>query len=125
MRSTNGNDVVGSKYTDYFVTFNSQDDGSSSFITLKQIAAEDKSGKSAVSYITGHGQGFTVFAKMEINDKDNNESYLSVEIYTGTKTEEGIDNFYNALILINNHGKVIGEGRMFRDGDNIALKVRF
>lgn len=131
IRTTNEDDEIGEKHTDYFLTFVSPDEGSASFRTITSNSIDQKSGNGPESYIVGDGAAFTVFTKMETSNESSNDSFITIEVYTGGIYDDGISNLYSASVMLddkgdpNDHYMENGAGRVFMDGDGDSQKVGF
>ncbi|MCB0806242.1 MAG: hypothetical protein KDC05_10625 [Bacteroidales bacterium] len=131
MRSTVENDNIGENFPDYFLSFKSPNEGSNSFKTTTVCEPFELDGTADISFIQGSENAFSVFTVMETTDQINNDSFISVEVYTGHLTDEGIQYLTNASIMLNDHGDPndhyieINEGRMFKDGNNFSDKSGF
>ena len=71
----------------------------------------------------------SVFSKIFSYDSEENDSSLVAKIYSGTISEEGIINYYDCLVMVddfgdpNDHYISIGDARIFYDSDSIAEKT--
>lgn len=74
------------------------------------------------SYIIGEGNNFTVFGPQESTYPEG--TVLSMNVFSGTLTEDGIANAYYALIMLDNAGNPglipNDTGRSFEDGDQFS-----
>lgn len=74
------------------------------------------------SYIIGEGNSFTVFGPQESTYPEG--TVLSMNVFSGTLTEDGIANAYYALIMLDNAGDPSlipnDTGRSFEDGDQFS-----
>ncbi|MEM9829610.1 MAG: hypothetical protein AAF944_03180 [Bacteroidota bacterium] len=100
--------------------------------TLKlevDIEEADNEGTGFGSFISGEGNNFTVFVRIDRTDSDDH-TLLSAEVISGTLTENGIVNLHNSLFMIEDNGdpnnRYIenGHGRLLRDQDGFSEKIR-
>lgn len=74
------------------------------------------------SYIIGEGNSFTVFGPQESTYPEG--TVLSMNVFSGTLTEDGIADAYYALIMLDNAGNSglipNDTGRSFEDGDQFS-----
>lgn len=74
------------------------------------------------SYIIGEGNNFTVFGPQESTYPEG--TVLSMNVFSGTLTSDGIANAYYALIMLDNAGNsgliANDTGRSFEDGDQFS-----
>lgn len=74
------------------------------------------------SFIIGEGNNFTVFGPQESIHAEG--TVLSMNVFSGTLTEDGIANAYYALIMLDNAGNSglipNDTGRSFEDGDQFS-----
>lgn len=79
------------------------------------------------SYIIGEGNNFTVFGPQESQYTEG--TVLSMNVFSGTLTPNGIENAFYALIMIDNAGvsSLIenGTGRSFEDGDQFSESLEW
>jgi hypothetical protein len=74
------------------------------------------------SYIVGEGNNFTVFGPQESSYPEG--TVLSMNVFSGTLTEDGIADAFYALIMLDNAGNSglipNDTGRSFEDGDQFS-----
>ncbi len=86
------------------------------------------------AFISGYGNDFTAFVILEGESyrSDGDTSYSrTLEVVSGTITQEGIMNFQMALMMLDDYGDEfdhyipVNSGRVFEDGDSIAYRDGF
>ena len=86
-------------------------------------------GEGYESFISGSGENFTIYVKIE-QVEDDGLNTLTTEVFSGTLSPNGIINITNAFFMIDDMGDpqgdmiANGEGRLFVDGDGFSNKVR-
>ncbi len=78
------------------------------------------------SYITGSGNLFTAFFK--VNEDNNGIAAQLLYAFSGEITENGISNIRNALFMLDNFGNIPpfienNTGRVFKDSDGMADRL--
>lgn len=78
------------------------------------------------SYITGSGNLFTAFFK--VNEDNNGIPAQLLYVFSGEITENGISNIRNALFMLDNYGNSStymdnNTGRVFKDSDDMADRI--
>lgn len=118
--SSNFPDNNSSTYADKFVRFF---DFNPNKLTLKVSQEQGGSkGKGFGSFISGEGDSFTVYVKIE-NEDDRGVEYITTQVYSGIVTENGITDMTSSVFMIddagdpNNEYIENGQGRTFIDGD--------
>lgn len=118
-------DVLGTVYSDFEMTFANQ---SNSDLSLDfQGLAGNSTIESVESYVSGSGNNFSVFLKVE----STSEGHTSILAYafSGTLASEGILNYQFILIMLDDRGDLNdtlienNTGRLFVDGDELCSKI--
>ncbi len=97
-------------------------------LTLNFNANDGGSIEGIESYISGSGNNFSIFLKVE-NTTPDNHTWIGAYAYSGTLTSEGFTNFQFALIMLddlgdpNNNLIENNSGRLFIDEDGLVEKV--
>jgi len=107
-----------------FSEFNAKD------LTLKVSIAEGNLlvGVGYGSFISGEGNNFTVYVKVDAEDKQGHK-LLQTEVYSGTLEPGGIRNLQRSLFMIDdkgdpNHDYIEnGQGRLIIDQDGFSEKL--
>jgi len=126
--SSNFNDgsQPGKKFADKHIEFKNLDRS-----TLKlevDVSQGSNTGEGFGSFISGEGNDFTVFVRVDRTDEDGH-TILSAEVYSGTLTDNGILNMYSSFFMVDDNGdpnndKIEnGEGRLFEDQDGFSEKI--
>lgn len=121
--STRENDVIGKNYLKIRVKFSNQNNSELSLLVNINEGDGSTLGEAYGSFIVGEGADFTVFTKIMTYNKQYNDSSLVTEIFSGTLTENGIENEFHTLVLLDdfgdpyNHYIEIGDARLFYDED--------
>ena len=119
-------DSIGHRFDDLHIKFYNQNNKN---LTIKIDYQQDKSesGHGIGSFIVGTDNQFTIFSK--IDGVNWGKKSVSVQIYSGTITEEGIEDYYNALFMIDDKGDAKnilienGQGRVFYDSDGMSKSI--
>jgi len=80
------------------------------------------------SFIAGHDNAFSVFAKMVGSDEYGNQ-YEMVSVFSGELVNGGIRNWQEASIMVDDHGDPRniwienGQGRLWIDGDGFSERI--
>jgi hypothetical protein len=80
------------------------------------------------SFISGEGNNFTVFVKVESTDSNGHE-VLHADVYSGTLEPTGIRNLQRSFFMINDYGDPNseyienGQGRLAKDDDGFSEKI--
>lgn len=80
------------------------------------------------SFISGEGDNFTVYVKVEAEDSKGHE-LLQTEVYSGTLEAGGIRNLQRSLFMVDDRGDPNGEyiengqGRLAEDEDKFSEKI--
>lgn len=123
LKSNISNDGLepGRRFNDLYLRFSNQDmdDYTVDFATIHP-GGNPYIGKN--SLIIGNGNSFSIFGPTE--SESEGETILSVEIFSGTVTDEGISSPYSGFIMVDNGGLSSlvdnGTGRSFEDGNGHA-----
>ncbi len=98
-------------------------------LTLKVTIAEGGlQGVGYGSFISGNGNNFTVYVKVEAKDLSGHE-LLQTEVYSGTLEPGGIRNLQRSLFMVDDHGDPNdeyignGQGRLAKDSDGFSEKI--
>jgi hypothetical protein len=119
----NDNTRPGNVFNDFYLIFSEQNNAKMSIkVERVQIATGDGTG----SYIVGDGNKFTVFSRMK-KDNGKGHKYKTVDIFSGTITDEGIKDFYHSNLMIEGGGEggliKNGQGRVAYDSDGMAERI--
>ena len=112
-------DYPGKSFADYAIQFYDQNNDSLSVKVSYVNGPEEGSGLGA--FISGSGNKFSVFVK--VNSTYNNTNAQMLHIISGTVTDSGIKDLYFANFMLNNYGNEYGywieqgEGRVIYDSD--------
>lgn len=121
-------DVIGSTFADVKVKLTDQNN-SNFGITLFGKLLLGNNDTSIVTAISGSGNDFTVYGKVKASANATNYAIFAV-IISGTLSADGIVNYQDALINIDNsNGGTYfipeGSGRLIKDGNNLASNTSF
>jgi len=115
---------------DYTYTFSEQDNAAFTILVeeLNNVTGTVGNGNGEVqgAAISGHGNFFSVFAKIHTDYPDGAKSDM-ISVISGELIENGIKNFQYALIMDDNYGNAKkylmanGQGRLWAVEDGIAL----
>lgn len=126
--STVNGDVIGSTFADVKVKLTEQNNTDFAIKLFgKKLLGENDT--SIVTAISGSGNNFTVYGKVKANATPTNYAIFAIVI-SGTLSADGIVNYQDALINIDNTygvGYFIpeGSGRLIKDGNNVASTTTF
>ena len=129
--SSNFDDIwnPGHVFNDQYIEFINLDQNTLK-LEVKIISGTGGStGEGFGSFISGEGNDFTVFVRVDRTDEDGHTS-LTTEVYSGTLTDNGILNMYGSLFMVDDNGDPNndllenGNGRLFYDSDGFSEKVR-
>ena len=97
-------------------------------LTLKVSIDQGSAGGDGLgSFISGQGNNFTIYVRLE--REVNGAKTLQTRVYSGTLTDGGISNLYESLFMIDDGGDPngtlisVGQGRLFEDGDGFSPKI--
>ena len=94
-------------------------------VTLKEGGL---TGEGFGSFISGQGDNFTVYVKVDATDARGHE-LLQTEIYSGTLEANGIRNLQRSLFMVDDKGDPNneyidnGQGRLAKDEDGFSEKI--
>ena len=99
-------------------------------LTLKVTVSEGSAstGEGYGSFITGSGNNFTVYVKVESTDAEGH-TVLHADVYSGTVEAGGIRNLQRSYFMIDDNGDPndryieIGNGRLAEDQDGFSQKI--
>lgn len=111
----------GDQFNDFYLRFSNQDMENYT-IDFDHTHPGSTPYFGAGSFIIGNGNDFSIFGSSESERQEG--TILSVEIFSGTITSEGISSPYSGFIMVDNGGidGIVpnGTGRSFEDGDELA-----
>lgn len=121
-------DIIGNTFADVKVKLTDQNN-SNFGITLFGKLLLGNNDTSIVTAISGSGNDFTVYGKVKASANATNYAIFAV-IISGTLSADGIINYQDALINIDNsNGGTYfipeGTGRLIKDGNNLASNTSF
>jgi hypothetical protein len=128
LMSSNFDDLFspGFVFADYFVEFYDFDPNTLTIrVNTKQL---DQNGIGYGGFVSGQGNNFTVYVKVESTDSDGH-TVLITEVLSGALEAGGIRNLQHSVFMVDDRGdpqiKYIenGEGRLFADGDQFSEKI--
>ena len=121
----NDPDFPGHLFVDTEIEFS---DFNPSDLTIKVTVKEGPLlGKGFGSFISGEGNNFTVYVKVENVDASGHQ-LLQTEVYSGTLEPGGIRNLQRSLFMVDDHGDPNneyienGHGRLAEDQDGFSEK---
>lgn len=131
-KTTVPNDVsIGTRFVDGRYRFSNQDNTKlTATVDYKGInfnngqVIDESTGKTA--FLSGTGNCFTLFVIVEGKYTQSSTRYRTLEVYSGEKTAQGINNFQNALLMLDDYGDPNNElipvntGRAFKDNDGFS-----
>jgi hypothetical protein len=98
-------------------------------LTLKVNIEQGGSGGDGLgSFISGQGNDFTIYVRLE--REVGGTKTLQTRVYSGTLVNGGISNLFESLFMIDDGGDPnnnlidVGHGRLFEDGDGFSEKIR-
>jgi len=115
---------IGYKFADYYFTFSNQDNQKLTVDVEYYTPSTGTTGKGKAFFI-GHGNTFTIFGKIIQKDVHGHLSAM-IDSYSGTITSEGIKDFHNLFVMVDNGGNPDGnliengQGRLIYDSDGIS-----
>ncbi len=121
--STVAGDIIGNTFADVKVKLTEQNNTNFG-ITLYGKMLLGNNDTSIVTAISGNGNDFTVYGKVKASVNSTTYAIFAV-IISGTLSADGIVNYQDALINIDNSRGVgyfipEGTGRLIKDGNNLA-----
>lgn len=121
----------GTRFVDYRFRFKNQDATKlTAEVDFKGInynngqVVDEANGKTA--FLSGNGNCFTLFVIVEGTFPQNGTRYRTLDVYSGEKTAQGVSNFQNALLMLNDYGDPnndlipVNSGRAFKDNDGFS-----
>lgn len=98
-------------------------------LTIKVTITEGfLTGEGYGSFISGSGNNFTVYVKVDAVDGSGHR-LLQTEVYSGTLEPNGIRNLQRSLFMVDDHGDpndeyiANGQGRLAEDQDGFSEKI--
>jgi hypothetical protein len=125
LNSNRPTDQIGAIYADYYVNFSEQNNTNLKVSVDYKNGNEDGTGLGG--FIVGDNNNFSVFSELTVVVFA--DTAFSLNLISGTITENGIDNFHLALFMLDNLGNPSGyyindgEGRVFQDSDGFSEKI--
>jgi len=128
LMSSNFDDLYfpGVVFADYFVEFYDFDPNTLTIrVNTEQL---DHKGIGYGGFVSGQGNNFTVYVKVESKDSDGH-TVLITEVYSGELETNGIRNIQHSVFMVDDRGdpkdKYIenGQGRLFEDSDRFSEKL--
>lgn len=131
---------VGHQFADYRLHFHDQKNDELSIkldteglITSLSDTTVFTSATGNGGFLSGFGNEFSVFIISEgeeyLNNRQDTARYRSLDLYSGEISAEGIINYKQALLLLEDYGDEFNEyipvntGRIFHDGDSLAHRL--
>ncbi|NOQ91397.1 MAG: hypothetical protein GQ552_01615 [Flavobacteriaceae bacterium] len=116
-------DILGYKFPDLYLKLHNQDNN---LLTIKiDYLNGNSTGKGIGSFIVGKFSSFSIFS--EIITIYEGKTSNQIFVFSGTIAEDGIENLYVALFMIDNNGNsnIIsnGSGRVFYDSSGFSETV--
>ena len=121
-------DVIGNTFADVKVKLTDQNNADFGIKLFgKKLLGENDT--SITTAISGSGNNFTVYGKVKANANATNFAIFAI-IISGTISADGIVNYQDALINIDNSNGATffipeGNGRLIKDGNNLASTTTF
>lgn len=95
-------DDVGDTFTNTILSFSEQNNKN---LTLKIGKSHGGTeGETIGGFISGEGSDFSIFAEIVMHREQQKDSCLLAQVFSGTITNEGIIDFYESLVMLNNYG---------------------
>ena len=118
-------DPIGNRFDDYLIKFYGQDNQKLTIQTKYKSVSASNTGHGGGSFIVGTDNKFTIFSK--VDDITRGHQSVVVDVWSGTITNNGIEDLYLAVFVIDNKGGggvVIGngQGRVVYDSDGVSEK---
>lgn len=126
--SSNFDDLFspGFLFADYFVEFYDFDPNNLTIrVNTEQL---DQKGIGYGGFVSGQGNNFTVYVKVESKDADGH-TVLITQVYSGALEANGIRNLQLSVFMVDDRGDPNGEyiengqGRLFEDSDRFSEKT--
>jgi hypothetical protein len=116
----------GYQFNDAIIEFSDFDPNT---LTLKVSFTESStSGEGKGSFISGQGNNFTVYVRIDTKDSQGHE-FLQTDVYSGTLEPGGIRNLQRSVFMVDDKGDPNddyienGQGRLVRDGDGFSERL--
>jgi hypothetical protein len=117
----------GDRFVDAIIEFY---DYNPSDLTLKVRIEEigESTGEGFGSFISGNGNNFTVYVKVETEDTQGHK-FLQTDVYSGTLESGGIRDLQRSGFMVDDKGDPNneyienGQGRLAEDGDGFSEKI--
>ncbi len=125
INSNRSGDYIGSIYSDYYVKFSNQNNEDLT-INMDYVNGPEN-GTGIGGFIVGDNGAFSVFSELTVVAYSDTAYILN--LISGKIKEEGIEDFYLALLMLDNlgnpHGYFINDedGRVFMDDDGMADEI--
>lgn len=126
LASNIASDPIGQRFADLHIDFHKQNNKKLT-IKINYQSSRTSSGYGIGSFIVGQDNKFTIFSR--IDDLTEGQKSISVQVYSGIITDDGIEDYYQALFMVDDKGdsKNIlidnGDGRVGYDNDGVSEKV--
>lgn len=119
--------LPGHAFLDATIGFSQYNPGN---LTLKVTVSEGSasSGEGSGSFVSGSGNNFTVYVKVESTDAEGN-TVIHADVYSGTLEAGGIRNLQRSYFMIDDNGDPndryieVGNGRLAEDQDGFSEKI--
>jgi len=125
INSNRDNDNIGSIYADYYVKFSEQNNEKLTISMDYENGPEVGTGIGG--FIVGDDGSFSVFSKLTVVVYSDTAYILN--LISGKLVDNGIQDYYLALLMLDNQGNPNGyyinngDGRVFKDDDGLADKI--
>jgi len=132
LNSTRSDDKIGQIYTDIYLNFTEQNKSKLTINVNEEYSSNtgtSGSGTGTGSFIVGNDKYFSVFTKIKMYSTQYNDSTLLARIYSGELSDNGIINYTDCLVMVDDYGDPnnqyieIGDTRVFYDSDSIAERI--
>lgn len=132
LASSRDDDQIGTRYGDMHVKFHNQNNKKLEIVVSFNQSNQSNQfnhvlGDGIDSFIVGNGNKFTIFSR--IDGISNGQKYTSVQVYSGTSTDNGITDYYEGFFMVDNKGNKgnllinNGDGRVFYDSDGVSRRI--
>ncbi|HID39937.1 MAG TPA: hypothetical protein EYP36_10555 [Calditrichaeota bacterium] len=125
INSNRESDNIGSIYADYYVKFSNQNNEKLTISMDYENGPEV--GNGIGGFIVGDDGKFSVFSKLTVVVYSDTAYILN--LISGKLVDNGLQDFYLALLMLDNQGNPNGyyinngDGRVFKDDDGLAEKI--
>lgn len=128
LSSSNFDDSVfpGHTFIDLILEFSDFDPAT---LTIKVAITEGGiTGEGRGSFISGQGNNFTVYVRIDSKDSSGHE-FLQADVYSGTLEPDGIRNLQRSVFMVDDKGDPNeeyienGQGRLITDADGFSEKL--